>query len=265
MVKDANARIIKKESWGDYCLLELESPGIASKVQPGQFIMVRMAFHPYPLLRRPFSIHASDGKHISIFFQKTGLGTSLLFERNSNDTLDILGPLGKGFSVDRDFAGRTAAVLGGGRGIAPLFFLVQKLLAKGLSAKVFYGGKTFADLPLREKFAQMEAELLCSTDDGSFGHHGLVTDLFQSELKKFHPVLIYACGPEAMLAKTAKIAGEKNIPAELSLESTMGCGFGACWGCVRKIKKEQGNDWIKVCEDGPVFSSHAIIWNEEEK
>lgn len=265
MVKDANARIINKERWGDYCLLKLESPAIASEVQPGQFIMVRTTFHPYPLLRRPFSVHASDGKHIAIFFQKTGLGTSLLIERNTNDTLDILGPLGKGFSVDTDFNGRTAAVLGGGRGIAPLLFLVQKLLAKGISVKVFYGGKTFADLPLKEKLAQMEAELLCSTDDGSFGYHGLVTDLFQSELKKFHPDLIYACGPEAMLVKTAKIAGEKNIPAEFSLESTMGCGFGACWGCVRRIKKEKGKEWVKVCEDGPVFSSHAIIWNEEEK
>lgn len=265
MRKDPKAQIIRKIDWGNYHLLSLESPAIASQVQPGQFIMIRVTSSLYPLLRRPFSIHFSDGKKIEIFFQETGLGTSLLSQKRGKDFLDILGPLGKGFPLHPSLKGKETAVIGGGRGIAPLYFLALKLRELRAAVRVFYGGKTPSDLPLRERFDTSGLKLFCSTDNGSFGYHGFVSDFFVSELNKFVPDRIFACGPEPMLEKLARIALDRNIPASFSLESVMGCGIGACWSCVKKIKKDGKEEWRKICEDGPVFSAEEVIWQSEEK
>lgn len=265
MVKDSLALITRKECWNDYYLLSLESPIISTQANPGQFIMVRISSHPYPLLRRPFSIHAQDGKNIDIFFKKTGVGTALLSEKKKDDFLDILGPLGTGFGLERISGQKEVAVIGGGRGIAPLYFLARRLSLQGSSAKIFYGGKTHADLPLKKRIETDGFQLLCSTDDGSLGFHGLITELFNSEMSKFSPEYIYACGPESMLREIAHIALDKKIPAEFSLESVMGCGFGACWGCVKKIKKGKEEGWHKICEEGPVFRTEEIIWQNEGK
>lgn len=265
MIKDPQARIIHKESWRDYYLFSLESPRIAHQAHPGQFIMVRVTSEPYPLLRRPLSIHSKDGNHIEIFFQITGLGTSQLSKKATDDTLDILGPLGKGFNIIPDLEGKEVVLVGGGRGIAPLYFLAHQLRSLKSSAKVFYGGKTLEDLPLKEKLETNGFETYCSSDDGSFGFKGLVSDLLKTELERLAPACIFACGPEPMMRKIAEMARAKNIRAEFSLESVMGCGFGACWGCVKRIRKGDEEEWLKVCEEGPVFSGEEIIWQEEEK
>jgi dihydroorotate dehydrogenase electron transfer subunit len=188
-----------------------------------------------------------------------------LSQYSIEDTLDILGPLGKGFDAGEELREKDVAVVGGGRGIAPLYFLSQELDSLGASIRVFYGGKSQADLPLREKFEEMDIDLTCSTDDGSFGFEGFVSDLLKEELEKFRPHHIFACGPEAMMKKISGMAWEKNIPAAFSLESIMGCGFGACWGCVRRIKRDDKDGWVKICEEGPVFSGDDIIWEEEDE
>ncbi len=265
MIKDPQARISRKETWKEYFLFSLESPQLASQAQPGQFIMVRIGDQPYPLLRRPFSIHSKSKDRIEIFFKITGLGTSLLSQRGENDSLDIIGPLGKGFSTRGDFKGKEVILIGGGRGIAPPYFLAQTLQNKGAKVKIFYGGKTLEDLPLREKIERNGFRLFSSTDDGSFGFKGLVSDFFEQEVKKQNPYYVFACGPEAMMEKIARIVQAREIPAEFSLESIMGCGIGACWGCVRRIKREDEPEWLKVCQEGPVFSAEEIIWQEEEK
>lgn len=263
MLKDPQARISHKESWRDYYLFSLESPRMATESRPGQFIMVRIGSHAYPLLRRPFSIHSKDKRNIQIFFKTTGIGTSLLSQKEKNDSLDIIGPLGKGFTTGAAFKGKVALVVGGGRGIAPLYYLAQILRSQGALVKVFYGGKTLEDLPLKQKIEKDGFDLFCSTDDGSFGFKGLVSDFLEQELKKWNPSFVFACGPEPMMEKIAKIAQAKKIPAEFSLESIMGCGIGACWGCVRRIKKNDESGWHKVCQEGPVFSADEIIWQEE--
>lgn len=263
MIKDPRARITRIESWKDYYLFSLDSSTIASQAQPGQFIMVRTSPHSNPLLRRPFSIHSRNGKNIEIFFQRVGIGTALLSEKRENDVLDILGPLGKGFHTSPDYKGKEAALIGGGRGIAPLYFLAQELRDQGASVKIFYGGKTYGALPLKNKFEKNGFKLFCSTDDGSFRFHGLITEFFGCELQNFTPGQIFACGPEPMLKKIALMAQERKIPAEFSLESVMGCGFGACWSCVKRIKKDGKEGWHKICEDGPVYSADEIVWQEE--
>lgn len=265
MVKDPRALVVHKEKWDGYFLFTVESPKIAQEAQPGQFIMVRVSENPYPLLRRPFSIHSRHKNLIEIFFQVSGIGTALLAQKKQGETLDILGPLGKGFRLDKNFKDKILWLVGGGRGIAPLYFLSQKLQSLGAKIKVFYGGKSLADLPLREKFERNGFNLAYSTDDGSFGFKGFISHLLEGEISRLTPAAIFACGPEAMMKKIAQIVSSKKIQAQFSLESQMGCGFGACWGCVKRIKREGQEGWIKICEEGPVFVSEEIIWPEEEK
>ncbi len=265
MIKNSQARIIDKKSWNNYYLFSLESPRIASQAHPGQFIMVRISHHPYPLLRRPFSIHSKDEKSVDIFFQVSGFGTDLLSQKKVGDILDILGPLGKGFHGGSSLNGKDVVAAGGGRGIAPLYFLAKELRSHGASVKIFYGGKSLEDIPLKEKFKRENFDLYCSTDDGSFGFKGLITEYLKTELEKFTPSRIFSCGPEEMMKKIAQFAAKKNIPAEFSLESVMGCGFGVCWGCVKRIKKNGEEGWAKICEEGPVFSSEEIIWTEDKQ
>lgn len=265
MLKDPQAKIIHKEQWKDYCLLSLESSAIASEARPGQFVMVRIGTFPYPLLRRPFSIHWKNGERIEIFFQRTGLGTSLLSQKETNDKLDVIGPLGKGFTISEKVQGKEAVAIGGGRGIAPLYFLAHALHTQGASVKIFYGGKTLEDLPIKDRIEQSGFDLFCSTDDGSFGYKGLVSDFFARQIKKLNPSFLFSCGPELMMEKIACIAQKHHIPAEFSLESIMGCGFGACWGCVRRIKRKNKEAWLKICEEGPVFSTDEIVWKNEKE
>lgn len=260
MIKDPRAQITQKQNWQDYYLLSLKSPQIASMAKPGQFVMVKVSLDPYPLLRRPFSIHSREKDQIEIFFEKIGVGTTLLAQKETKETLDILGPLGKGFRVNSGFKGKAVFLVGGGRGIAPLYFLAQVLAILKASATIFYGAKSLKDLCLKEKLEKYSSELLCSTEDGSFGFKGLVSELLIAKLKNFSPEHLFVCGPEAMMKKIAQMASKEKIPAQFSLEAMMGCGFGACWSCVRRIKKDNEEQWKKTCEEGPVFSNEEIIW-----
>ncbi len=312
MHKDPGAPILRKESWGDYCLLRLKSPAIAREARPGQFMMVRVSSQPYPLLRRPFSIHARTGETVEIFFSRVGLGTDILAKKRTGETLDILGPLGRGFAIgggggDRgkeqepgnlapteSLKGKKVFLVGGGRGIAPLYFLARELKKQDAVPIIFYGGKTKSDLPLADRFKAHEFGLLVSTDDGSSGFHGFASAMVEAELtrlaalpmapeppdwadapRKLRPALaasyaltgfparIYACGPEAMMSRIAALADRCRIPAKFSLEAVMGCGIGACWGCVRNIRRGDKVEWLKVCQEGPVFERSEIVWENE--
>jgi dihydroorotate dehydrogenase electron transfer subunit len=226
--------------------------------------MVRTTLYSYPLLRRPFGIHSAEGDTVEIFFQKTGLGTTILSQKRKNESLDVLGPLGKGFELEKNLKGKKVIVLGGGRGIAPLYFLSQKLKESGAKVKIFYGGRSKSDLVLKDRFKNKGYELYCSTDDGSSDYKGFITDYLEEELQNLTPDYVYSCGPEAMLQKTAEITQARQIPSEFSLESIMGCGFGVCWGCVKRIRKNNEEGWHKICEQGPVFSAEEILWQDEE-
>lgn len=262
MTIDRNARIRETHAWGDYHLLEIESPALGRKARPGQFVMVKIASGPVPLLRRPLSIHDAGQAGIELFFKVAGQGTELLAGKRPGDALDIVGPLGRGFSVPEAMNGKRAFLVGGGRGIAPLYFLARELAAAGVRPTVFYGGRTVADIPLRSRFEQAGWELRCSTDDGSFGFPGLVTGLVERDLGRAKPDLLYACGPDPMMKALAATARGSGVPAEFSLESMMGCGIGACWGCVHRVRGESGETWTKICEDGPVFPGDRIVWTD---
>jgi len=260
VIKNSSSRIIDKKLSNNYCVIRLEAQEIASKAQPGQFVMIRTTSQTYPLLRRPFSIHDVNGNEIEIFFQKIGLGTNLLSQKKINDSVDVLGPLGKGFHLDAKR--KEVAIIGGGKGIAPLYFLARRLLSLEISPQIFYGGKSTSDLCLKNKFEEKGIDIFCSTEDGSLGFKGLITEMFEHEFESSNPEQIYSCGPELMMKKIAQWAMKRKINAEFSLESVMGCGFGACWGCVRKIKKNGEYGLHKICEEGPVFYADEIVWQE---
>ena len=260
MAIDRNARLRDVRRWGDHFNLTVESPEIGRTARPGQFVMVKVAEGTLPLLRRPLGIHDARPDGIELFFRVAGAGTELLSRKRPGDALDILGPLGKGFTVSGTTKGTSAFLVGGGRGIAPLHFLARELAALGARVRVFYGGRTAADIPLREKLEKAGCEVLCSTDDGSFGFAGLVTALVDREMGGPKPEKIYACGPDPMMKALAAIAAAHGVPAEFSLESIMGCGIGACWGCVHRIRGDGGNGWTKICEEGPVFPGERILW-----
>jgi dihydroorotate dehydrogenase electron transfer subunit len=262
MTIDRNARILKVDSWGDYYLFTIESPAVGGGARPGQFVMVKVSSSPFPLLRRPLSIHSAGPVGIELFFKIAGPGTAILAGKKAGDAVDILGPLGNGFTVPADLHGKKTFLVGGGRGIAPLYFLGLELKAAGAGVTVFYGGRCQVDIPLRDRFGVAGLPLHCSTDDGSYGFEGLVTELLGRELGRSRPDLLYVCGPDPMMKAAALTARAAGIPAEFSLESMMGCGIGACWGCVHRIREDTGDGWVKICEDGPVFPGDRIVWTD---
>ncbi len=262
MPHDPRAPIVRKKSWDDFHLLRFESPALAAEARPGRFVMLRTAEGNDPLLRRPISLHDAGDGWLEVFFRVAGRGTALLASRAEGQTLDVLGPLGGGFRLDGDWAGREAWLVGGGRGIAPLYFLGRRLRALGARVRVFYGGKTRAELPIADKFREAGLAVDCSTDDGSQGFPGFVTALLEKELAGAAPAGLFVCGPDPMMERAARLALARSIPAQISLEAIMGCGFGACWGCVKRLKRGDGGAWRKICEDGPVFPAGEILWEE---
>ncbi|MFA5118723.1 MAG: dihydroorotate dehydrogenase electron transfer subunit [Candidatus Omnitrophota bacterium] len=271
------ARVISNAPAGqDYYRMSLLSARIAAKAVPGQFLEVQVSESGSPLLRRPFGIHSVLGDPagrksitdhrspttVTILYEIRGKGTAALAEKKPGDSCDILGPLGNGFTIDN---ARYPILVAGGMGVAPLVFLAEQLSAAGrrLQAErfkgiVLIGGKTRKQILCKNEFEKSGHEVKISTDDGSLGHKGYVTDLLDTVLSTIdhRPSTLYACGPQPMLKEVSRIAGEKNIPAQLSLEEHMACGIGACLGCV--VKTTDG--YKRVCKDGPVFDSGAVKW-----
>jgi dihydroorotate dehydrogenase electron transfer subunit len=262
MLKDSSAPIIGKEEFGSHVRLTLKSPAIAREALPGQFVMVKVSDTGCPLLRRPLCVHARRGETIALYFDVVGFGTGILAQKKHGESLDLIGPLGRGFSVGPpEGEDEVALLVGGGRGIAPLYYLADALHGAGFKVRVLYGCRTAEELKLRRYLEEACWESSFATDDGSCDFPGTVTGLLEKELEKDKPVRIYACGPEPMLQEVSRQAKLGGIPAELSLESRMGCGFGACWGCVRKIRRGGREEWVKVCEEGPVFQAEDVVWD----
>jgi len=262
MAIDRQAKVLEANSWGDYHLLRVESPAVGRDARPGQFVMIKAGGTTVPLLRRPLSLHDAGPSTVDLFFRTAGEGTRILARKRPGETLDLLGPLGRGYTLSGDLEGRKAWLVGGGRGIAPLYFLGRELQALGAKVTVLYGGRTRDDLPLVAKFESAGLAVLPSTDDGSIGFPGLVSGLLGRELGRARADRLYVCGPDAMMKAVAGLADAAGVPAEFSLEAMMGCGIGACWGCVHRIRDASGDAWVKICEEGPVFPGERVVWED---
>jgi dihydroorotate dehydrogenase electron transfer subunit len=255
-----------------YFRMRLSAPGITALSIPGQFLMVKVRDAIDPLLRRPFGIfdvgecepEFSEGgrkAYLEILYKVVGKGTGVLANLNNGDHLDLLGPLGKGFVTDGGAGERI--LVGGGVGLAPLYFLARELV-KHSRIHLFAGGRTKEDILCITEFERLGVETYVATDDGTLGEEGVVTEVMERFLeKRTSAKTIFACGPFPMLKKVAKIAKRAMIPCQVSLEAYMACGVGACLGCVVKGKnhKEEIPDYLCVCKDGPVFDALEILWD----
>ncbi|MDD3652889.1 MAG: dihydroorotate dehydrogenase electron transfer subunit [Desulfotomaculaceae bacterium] len=241
--------------------LSLSSPDIVTAARPGQFLQVRCGSTLDPFLRRPISIHAVDRKkgEVVLFYRVAGRGTSLLAEKRQGNSVSLLGPLGRGFSLPEGKA--RVAVVSGGIGIAPIYFLLVELAMYGVSADVFLGAATAEQLFFFKEIKGFGYRVEIATDDGSAGYHGLVTDLFAESIPLSNEyAMIYGCGPGGMLRRLAEIIRSAGAPGELSLEERMGCGVGACLSCVCKTSGEGKVQYQRVCTEGPVFPANEVVW-----
>lgn len=236
-----------------YFQLQMHAPEIAAAAWPGQFLQIRVAEPGVvdPLLARPISIQQvqPDTGEISVIFKVVGRGTARLAGLHDGSTLCVLGPIGNGFHIPD--AARAIALVAGGVGMPPLFFLAETLrrARREVSILCCFGGRSAADLLLLPQWEALNVTMLLATDDGSRGHHGLVTTLLRSQLAA-HPIdFLAACGPRPMLRAVQRLAQDLGIAGQLSLEARMACGIGACLGCV--CATVAGNR--RVCVDGPVF------------
>ncbi len=246
-----------------YFVMELTSPEIAQNSFPGQFLHIKCSSNDNPLLRRPLSIHrVTSKKTIEILYKVVGKGTTCLSKRKKGEKIDCLGPLGNGFELPKSAICNpqsTILLVAGGIGIAPLFFLAEKIRKSEIA--VFLGAKTKDEILCAKELKNLGAEIHIATEDSSLGSKGIVSNLLKKELITHHlplTTIIYACGPKAMLKEIALISKKHQIPCRVSFEQFMGCGIGMCNACV--IKTKQG--YKRVCKDGPVFKSEEIDWNK---
>ena len=254
-IKQLTAPIISNSEVmpGTY-LIWLDCPEIADSARPGQFIMVRCGQANF--LRRPLSIHrVADGTKLAFLFTVVGKGTQWLCRRKAGDTVDLLGPLGNGFHIEPDTP--NLLLVAGGIGIAPLVFLAQRAVSQGLSVKLILGAVT-ADQLCPRHLIPPETEFIGTTDDGTAGIKGFVTNLLPGAIGKADQVFI--CGPAPMYRAMVKQYSPllTTRPVQISLELRMGCGIGVCYSCT--VKTSQGLK--QVCQDGPVFNFEDILWDE---
>lgn len=223
--------------------------------KPGQFVMVKVNEGFSPLLRRPFAIFNQLKDYIEICYKVVGEGTEILSQKSPGESVRVLGPLGNGFKV----SGAASIIISGGIGIATLFYLIKKL---GKKATVLYGAKDKSEFVFLQDIKKTGARIFVTTEDGSIGRKGMVTELLDEKLIEGHKY-IYACGPNIMLKKIARFAERFSIDCQVSMEAKMACGFGVCLGCVVPVTNSgsEEKEYSRVCADGPVFDARVINWN----
>lgn len=226
-------------------------PDIAELAKPGQFAQVAADGF---FLRRPISICDIDKENgtIRLVFEVRGKGTEKISELNKGDLIDIIAPLGNGFTV---LEGKKAVCVGGGIGTPPMLGIAKQY---GSSAQVISGFRTAGIAILQEDFAKAGCDTVLCTDDGTAGVHGFVTAPLEQRLKDDKPDIIYACGPSMMLKNIVGLAKQYGVKCEVSLEQRMACGVGACLVCVCKTVKDGEQFLSHVCKDGPVFDGEEV-------
>ncbi len=228
----------------------LKNGDIAKITEPGQFVHIAI---PGMVLRRPISVCDVKDGCIRIVFRIKGDGTRTLSQAGVGDKLDLLAPLGSGFNIEK---GKAYAFVGGGIGVPPMLYSAKR-------ADKAYAVLGFANkdaVILDDDFKAAGCETVVTTDDGSFGLRGFVTDALKNVIDKIDGVC--ACGPEPMLKAVVALCGEHGKPCQVSLEERMGCGIGACLVCACKTKNKDGaEEYTHVCKRGPVFNAEEVVWN----
>ncbi|MCC7032487.1 MAG: dihydroorotate dehydrogenase electron transfer subunit [Acidobacteria bacterium] len=252
----------------DYNVLTLSAAEIGTRTRAGQFVMVRPTGMTETLLRRPFSVFeiVRDARGapiaITILNKRAGRTTNRLYEAEPGDRIACLGPLGRPFTAVS--APSEAWMVAGGVGLAPFATLAEALAAAGTPTTLFYGARSGQELFHLDFFDRLGVTLVLATEDGSRGERGRVTQPLDRALASRAPgsTMIYACGPEPMLAAVAEVAGRHQQPCEVSVERTMGCGMGGCYSCVIRVRHgAEAARFVRSCISGPVFDGAEIVWD----
>jgi dihydroorotate dehydrogenase electron transfer subunit len=253
----------------DYNVLSLAAPSIAAAAAPGQFVMVKAATGHDPLLRRPFSVFevlrdaAGNPSGISLLNKRIGVSTGLIYSASPRQRVACLGPLGRPFTVVEPPS--EAWMVAGGVGLAPFAALAEALRVRQVRTTLFYGARRAAELFYLDLFRSLDVELVLTTEDGSAGERGRVVAPLDRALAgrpAAASVMLYACGPEGMLAATAKTAARHKRPCQVSVERVMGCGMGGCYSCVVPMRGDDGKyHHVRSCLSGPVLAADQILWD----
>lgn len=251
----------------DYNVLTLDAAEVGARTAPGQFVMVKPASGDF-FLRRPFSVfeilRGDDGRPtaISILNKKAGRTTNRLYDVQPGERIHCLGPLGKPFAPVT--APTEAWMVAGGVGLAPFATLAQALAAIGTPTTLFYGARSGAELFYLDFFERLHVRVVLATEDGSRGVRARVTGPLEEALARLsrpNAAMIYACGPEPMLAAVAKLADRYRQLSEVSVERVMGCGLGGCYSCVIPVQHgDEHAHLVRSCITGPVFAGTEIVW-----
>jgi dihydroorotate dehydrogenase electron transfer subunit len=260
LIKNVPTTIFKKHRLSNgYYRFEVGPFPKVSAITPGQFIHLKIP-DTNIYFRRAFSVYDINPETdtIEIIFKVFGRGTALLAKLRDGDVVDILGPLGNGFTLPRK--NETAVMVAGGIGMPPIYFLAKHLIEKGYDPDkilYFYGGNTKDDLVDIARIRKIGVKLYSATLNGSSGFKGLVTEAIMNKIdlnaKNIH---FFACGPEGMLKAVDDLARKHNIPGQLSLEAPMPCGIGVCLGCIRPLRE---GGYTRVCREGPVYNIGEVI------
>ncbi len=240
--------------------LVFEAPRIARAAKPGQFLQIGARGC---LLKRPFSVCDVSGSKVVVLYKVVGKGTRALALAKPGDKLDVVGPLGKPFFLIPAWFRRV--YVGGGVGVPPLYFLAKAHRGNPKVDKVFMGARVKHDLLCVKDFKKLSLAVTVSTQDGSAGQKGIVTQPFEKFLKtvKEHDrkhTVVFTCGPKAMMKAVAQICNGHAVTCIASLEEVMACGIGVCMGCVVKVKQDGDFFYKRVCRDGPVMETDKILW-----
>ena len=258
MVHDEKTIVVINEDIGNgYRRLVLDASQIVAAVQPGQFVHIKVPSLEMSALRRPLSVlDACDGK-LYLLFKRVGRGTDALAKVREGDEVMVEGPLGHGFPVESK---SIALLVGGGFGVAPLYFLAKRRAALGLESVLFVGGRTKDDLLEIEAFEKIGIKVFTATNDGSAGVKGFVVAPLDEEIVKLRQQGIefelFTCGPDGLLKAVSERALSLGVPGWISVDRHMICGVGACFACIQKTVR--GNS--RCCIEGPIFRAEDLVW-----
>jgi dihydroorotate dehydrogenase electron transfer subunit len=251
---------------GDYHALTLVAPGVAEQARPGHFVALAVGGPGgATLLRRAFSIYRVQergvyGGTVEIIFAANGAGTQWMAKLRPHDPVDVVGPVGRPFALPKEQVSTT--LVGGGYGTAPLFSLAEQLRARGCRVDFVIGAATEARLFGALEAKRMSQSVAITTEDGSVGERGRISDVLPGLLQRNESDVVYACGPMGMLKVVTDIARAYGAHSQVAVEEAMACGIGVCMTCVLPVIGDDGETRMaRSCVDGPVFNGDAIRWD----
>jgi dihydroorotate dehydrogenase electron transfer subunit len=265
----SSGEILTHKKYGEHFhSLTIVAPEIGERVAPGQFVNIACDSNRSFILRRPFSVYRVHKRGawaatIEIVFDVRGPGTRFLSELRAHSVVQLIGPCGHGFELPRERS--HCLLVGGGIGAAPLFFLADELRNEGHRVDVVLGARSIHHLLNAIDVRRLASVYRITTEDGSMGERGRVTDVMQAMIQRCSSDIVFACGPHPMLAAVARVCTENEVPVQVAVEELMACGYGVCMTCVLPVfadGRSSGEvEYARACTEGPVFDGTSIVWS----